>query len=313
MNRTIAGAALLAAVALTGAPARGQEFLGKPMATWLADLGPAKSAAQRRSAAFALGKIGKPATDALGALHQALQDGDAGVREASAFSIGEICSKARVWNADLVTGLTGLLKADPDPLVRRSAAYALGCMGKALPAVQAALNAGLQDKEPAVRQNVAWALGRLGDETIAPLRKALKDADPLVRRDAANSVTRLGAGVAADAIPELVECSAHKDVELRKAAIGALVRLTEFAKKEETAPAREALVKALKDPSLEIRRNAALALAGLGGPDALPARDVLIDALQRGDLNLRRQAALAFKNLGPEAEPAVPELRKALA
>ncbi|MCC6421363.1 MAG: HEAT repeat domain-containing protein [Gemmataceae bacterium] len=313
-TRLLALAALCAAgFGLVLSPAAAQDFLGKPMAKWLEDLNPSKSVGERRSAAFALGKIGKQATPALGALGQSLKDTDPGVREAAAFAIGEICGKARAWNEELLKTLAGLVQNDPDPLVRRSAACAVGHMGKATPEAKAALNAGLADKEPAVRQNVAWALGRLGDDMLPGLRRALKDADTLVRRDAAGSVARLSAGVAADALPELVKCAADKDVELRKAAVAALVRLTEFARPEEIAAAKAPLAQALKDREPEIRRNAALAMAGLGGQDALSAMEVLLDLLQNGSLNMRRQVALALKNVGPEAKAAVPALRKALA
>src|SRR5205085_1998698 len=66
------------------------------------------------------------------------------------------------------------------------------------------------------------------------------------------------------------------------------------------------------DEPLEIRRNAALALAAVGGEESAAAIPVLLDALKNGDVALKRQAALAFKGLGANAGEAVPELRKAL-
>ncbi len=301
---------LAAGLALTAVPppARTQEFLGKPMPKWLADLAPSKSVPQRRAAAFALGKIGKQATDALKDLLKSLNDTDAGVREAAAFSIGEICGKAKMTAPELLTALCDRLKSDKDALVRRSAAFALGNMEQGNPVAQAALNGALKDDNPAVRQNVAWALGRMGDGAVASLRQALKDADPLVCRDAANSVSLLSEDAAVLAKSELLLNCDSKDVELRKAAVAALVRLMDPDDKE----ARGRILPLLKDASVEVRRNAALALAGIGGKESAPAVPVLLEALQNADIALKRQAALAFKGLGPDAAEAIPELRKTL-
>jgi HEAT repeat protein len=294
-------------------PAAGQKFLGKPMAQWVADLAPAKTPMERRSAAFALGKLGKDAVPALGELSSRLGDPDPAVREAAAYAIGEICVAAKVRHAESVAALCKHLTDEKqDPLVRRSAAFALGGMGKAdSPDVQAALGAGLKAKDPAVRQNVAWALGRLGDSSAGSLRQALKDPDAQVRRNAAVALTLLTPRAAEPAVPDLLECCKDKDLELRKAAVGALVRLA--SPKEAVAQqARGPLLALLKDADLEVRRNAALALGYLGGPESTPAVTILRDALKGGVLPLRRQAALALKNIGPDARAALPELRMAL-
>ncbi|HYT89526.1 MAG TPA: HEAT repeat domain-containing protein [Gemmataceae bacterium] len=302
--------AVVAASLLSFAPerTRGQEFLGKSVELWQENLAPTKSAAERRSAAFALGKLGKAAVNALAALAQRLDDPDAGVRETAAFAIGEICAHARVSSPQLLTLLSKRLKEDPEPMVRRSAAVALGSIGKAEPAVLASLDAAIKDNDPTVRQNVAWALGRMGSKAIGSLRRALKDGDSLVRRDAALALGRLSEDTAAEAIPELLACCATKDIEERKAVYAALVRLVG----PEEPEARGPLLKGLKDREIEIRRNAALALANIGGPEAEPALPVLIVAWKEGDLNLRRQAILAIGAIGPTAKNALPVLRAAL-
>ncbi|HYT89525.1 MAG TPA: HEAT repeat domain-containing protein [Gemmataceae bacterium] len=329
------------------ATAHAQEFLGKKLDEWAENLAPAKTDPQRRAAAFALGKLIKGAVDslpardrkpnsarmkeigqwagmALNALGPRLGDTDAEVREAVAFSIGEICGAARVFSPDLLKGLTTLLKADPDPLVRRSAAFALGSIRKADQPVLDALAAKLKDNDPAVRQNVAWALGRLGDKAAPALKQALKDGDPLVRRDAAKALDELSEDAAYQAIPELLACCGNKDIEERKAAYASLVRL--LGPPDDPEDAKEAMLrkdakammlKGLSDPEIEIRRNAALGFAGLGGPDAVPAIPVLLDILRLKSndpniLNLRRSAALAFGSIGPAAKDAVPDLRTAL-
>src|SRR3989442_1701358 len=75
-----------------------------------------------------------------------------------------------------------------DAGVRRSAAYALGKLGKDAADARPALEAALRDDQPAVRQNVAWALGKLGPKAVPALREALRDRDDLVKRDAINSL-----------------------------------------------------------------------------------------------------------------------------
>ena len=67
-------------------------------------------------------------------------------------------------------------------------------------------------------------------------------------------------------------------------------------------------------PEVEIRWNAALALGGVGGPEAKPAVPVLLGLLRKDDnngkdkeaLDLRRKAALAFALMpsGPRNQPA---------
>jgi HEAT repeat protein len=304
-------AALCTGWLLTSAPAaaRGQEFLGKSVARWQDDLAPTKSAAERRSAAFALGKLGKAAVPALGALAARLDDPDAEVRDAATFAIGEICGQARVFNGGLLKSLTARLATDQSALVRRSAAFALGSIGKQDDAVRSALAARLKDAEPAVRQNAAWALGRMGDKALAPLKQALKDGDASVRRNAVGALNLLGEDAASGAIPELLACCGSADLEERKAAHGALVRLVG---PEDLKDAKEPLLKGLKDVDSEIRFNAALAFANIGGPDAAAAVPVLLDALKPGDLNSRRQALLALGQIGPNAKAALPAVIAAL-
>src|SRR3954466_2627372 len=74
-----------------GPPAHGQSsFLNKPLRDWLAELGSA-TAEVRRSAAFALGKMGAPAYQGVGGLVARFKDDrDPGVRDAAAAALGDI-------------------------------------------------------------------------------------------------------------------------------------------------------------------------------------------------------------------------------
>src|SRR5207249_11386700 len=130
----------------------------------------------RRNAAFALGKLGNAAASALPSLKKHLKDDDSKeVREAAAFGLGEIGRESlkSLDDPNVIEVLAGALK-DSDPLVRRSAAYALGNFGPAAKPAQGALETALSDdKSPAVRQNIAWALGKIGPETVTGLKTAL--------------------------------------------------------------------------------------------------------------------------------------------
>lgn len=128
MMRT--GLLLLAACALPS-PAAAQRFLGKSDDQWVADL-EHNDTKVRRSAAHALGKIGRAASPSLRALVTSLGDQEAAVRDTAAFALGEIALKQE-GNPELVRSqASDKLQerlGDADARVRRSAAYALGSSG----------------------------------------------------------------------------------------------------------------------------------------------------------------------------------------
>lgn len=306
MVRCVFGGLLLA---FAGGSLSAQSFLGKDVHAWQRELSSAVSR-ERRSAAFALGKLASAGAPALADLKRALgAEKDASVREAIAFALGEIGRDSLLAgrDADLVPLLAKTLK-DPDPLVRRSAAFALGCLAEGADAALPALAAALGDDSAAVRQNAAWALGKLGAPAVPALRQALKDADGLVQRDAAASLNQVPPDAAKAALPELLEVCRVGNSQARRASLDVLLRVVG----PDDKAAIPALQQALLDTDLEVRRNAALALSNIGGPEAVPALNVLLDALRRGEPELRRQAAAAIRNLGPEAKAAVPYLIAAL-
>src|SRR5439155_22935303 len=213
--------------------AQNAAFLGKPLTRWAEELAN-PDARVRRSAAFALGKSGGLAVYTVPKLVRALQDPDAGVREAAAFSLGEIGPAA--WQP-AYPALLEVLAGDSDPLARRSAACALGKLGrlalveedKSASAVRGALQKALADPDAAVRQNAVWALGRVaakkGDDAVGSLCQALTDPDPLVRRDAALALGEFGAAARA-ALPFLLaRFKEDRDPAARKTALTTLVNL----------------------------------------------------------------------------------------
>jgi HEAT repeat protein len=288
-------------------PAQPATYLGKPLAVWVKDLDH-RQASTRREAVFALGKLGASASRQMPQLLKLLrEDPESAVREAAANAIGEI---ARGYDPDLkiddvVAVLRDTLARDTTALVRRSAAVALGNLGAK--SAGGALERALKDPSPEVRQNAAWALGKLGAANVFALRIALRDQDYLVLRDAASALAGFGRQ-GHSALPELLALCQHKHAEVRRAALGAVVGMVTIKDKEAYEPLR----RALGDPEIEARRNAALALGNIGGEEGKAAVPVLLEALETGEPGLRRQAAAALGNIGPTARAALDPLRKAL-
>jgi len=307
-----AALAFAGSMLLASAPLHAQKsFLNKDAASWVKELA-GESEAKRRSAAFALGKLGGEAVGALPALKQALaKDQSAKVREAAAIALGEVARGNITAAADpqLLPLLTQTLK-DNAWAVRRSAAFALGCMETQAEAAREQLEAALSDTSPEVRQNVAWALGRISAAALPKLREALRDTDAFVKRDAAQSLYLIEDPVPIRAaLPELLAAVQENNSEVRRAAVRVLIRIIGPEDgKVAAAPLRAVLL----DADEEIRTNGALALANIGGKDAALAMPTLINALNRGDIELRRQAAAALRNIGPDAAKAVPDLIRAL-
>lgn len=314
MHKLTAGVFLAAVTGLLlPSVSRSQTFLGKDAGTWEKILNESKDMRQRRNAAFALGKLGSAAASALPSLKKHLKDDDAKeVREAAAYALGDIGleSLKSLDDPTLVEVLAAALK-DSNPLVRRSAAYALGNFEARAKSAQGALEAVLaSDPSPAVRQNIAWALGKIGPETITSLKAALRDADPAVQRDAAKSIGRFKEDVARKALTELVACCQVKNSQVRFAALNVLINILD----EGDTKAAASIGEALDDPDLEVKQNAALALSTLGGKEAIRAIPILVDALkQKGNKELRSSAAIAIYNIGSDAHSAVQPLIQVLA
>lgn len=302
---------LLFASAFTSVTARAQTFLGRNAGDWERQLKDGKDDKARRSAAFALGKLGSSAFSAAGGLKKALrEDKAASVREAAALALGDVGRGAlkALDDPDLVEALKAALAKDSDALVRRSAALSLGKFGPDAKSALAALEAAIDDPNVTVRQSAAWALGRIGASSVKGLVKALKDDDILVKRDAAGSLGQMDPDEARAALNELVACCNVDNSALRIAALSVLNKIVT----SEDGKIASAIKPALADSDLEVKRNAALTLANIGGPEAAPALPILLEALRDGDAELKAQAAAAIGNLGEAAASAVNPLIKAL-
>jgi HEAT repeat protein len=335
--------ALAAALLVAALPAR-SDYLGEPASVWQLRLAAAKDVSAKRSAAFALGKCGLQALQAVPDLIKCLESEseDASVRETAAYSIGQIVLRGSA-RPDLVRLLCQFANTKKgDERVTRSAIVALGTCGTDSSEIRAALERALEDPRPAVRQNAAWALGEICQTTdeppISSLRVALssQEQDSLVKRDAAlalgNIVSQRSSRSviwensesqerkrlekvreqARAAIPELIDCVGNDSVELKKAAAGALVNIVN----SKDANARAVLAKACdKKEDIEVRFNAAQALAAIGGKGSEAAVPVLQDVLRssKGNPEWRQNAVLAFRNLGSVGAKALPDLLQVLA
>jgi HEAT repeat protein len=330
-------AGLACAVVSLAAPAAWSQpdsFLGKPLSQWAGDLQD-KDPQVRRSAAFALGRIGAPGmTYAADLVRLARSDSEATVREMAVCAIGDMARAAPGSATDLWTEagpvLQKVLGNDPSPRVRRSAAYALGSFGPAAAPASDALRESLHSKYADVRQNAAWALGQLGSlveaDAIRDLCDRLRDDAVLVRRDAAGALGNLGKtppiepggpvepgkekpSAAVRAVPALMELvQTETDEVVRKTGLDALAHLAGPDHQKYAA----SLLKLLEDSDPEVARGAALVLGRIGGPSAAPAVRVLRKALQDDDKQVQGLAAAALANLGPEAAPAALDLANAL-
>lgn len=137
----------------------------------------------RERAFWLLSRLGTPGTAP--ALFKALQDPDAKLRAAAARLVGESAIREGVGR------LAVLLRDDPEPAVRRDAAYALGLIGDAT-AVEPVL-AALGDEAPMVRGMAAEALAYIGDPSaMGALLETLRDPCAEVRYWGAFAVGELG-------------------------------------------------------------------------------------------------------------------------
>lgn len=160
-----------------------------------------------------------------------------------------------------VPALERLCNAD-SPLVRAYAARALGAIGPDAKGAARTIIDLLADPEPSVRRQAIGALKsiRPGPKVAVPLfARLMRDSDPGVRMRVLEAV----ADAKANAVPALVEALDNKD-----AAYWACIVLRDIG--PDAKGAVGALVEKLNDPRPEIRREAALALAAIGSPDAAP-------------------------------------------
>jgi HEAT repeat protein len=252
----------------------------------------------RGNAAWALGRIGRPAEPAIPLLIETLQSrGHVSVRRNSAEALGNFGPAAKAAVPRLVTALT-----DDDMLVRVNAALALWRIERHPKAVPALVEM-LQRGDAAAAYQAAVALGSINvsgtghhapmvgvplgnaEKSVAPaLVEAFRHPDADVRRVAARSAGQLGPAV----LPTLEKPLADRDEDVRSMAVEALG----WMGPEAVAP----LARALKDKAPAPRRAAARALGRMGLP-AKAAESALLDAVNDPDNEVRDEAAKALRRI----------------
>ena len=173
------------------------------------------------------------------------------------------------------------LLSDTCPLVRVSAAYAIGRNpdSKAVEPLIAQLNV---DWNGYVRKGIVWALGNCREfRSLVPLAEALKTDISAVRLWAASSLAQM-AGVSYEgvvgAIPPLIEALVNDPVAAVRSncawAIGQLCR--ELPSNVVYATAIDALIQAFaEDKDLGVREDAKASLLGVGDPRGLQLIETL--------------------------------------
>ena len=218
-----------------------------------------------------------------------LQDKDGRIRSIAAEALGVIGEGA-------VDATSALIQALKDQDVHGNTAWALGKMGMgAVPLLVLAL----KDPSAQVRSSVASALGAIGSKDAVPaLIQALKDESIGVRRGAAEALREIGSK---DAVLALIQA-----LELRPYSVGFHFYMVGILGGigEDAVPA---LIQALKDESIGVRRGAAEALVTIESEDAVPA---LVKAFQDPEAWVRYSVLRALVTI--ESEDAVPVLALAL-
>lgn len=240
-------------------------------------------------------------------LKGAMLDDSADVRRGAAWYLFENVDKHDV---QMVAVFVQALQ-DNDRLVRQLALTGLKSLPpqsltQFLPQLIALLERGQEDD--ADRAAVAQLIGRLKSEASPAL-------DVLVRfgREDASSEVRLkclyaASQIAADdqSVEMFSAALSDPSVEVRKLAAVRLGKLSPSA-----VVAVGDLAKALKDDDATVRQYAATSLGQLG-EEAAGAVDLLIAALDDPAVQVRRETIAALNRIGPSAKRAIPALNKRL-
>ena len=203
---------------------RDQRF-GEPLRARLGDRNPGV----RLLAVEALGKLGysSAATEVLGTLHASR--GRVGVPAAT------VAESLMSMGPGIVDALAQAL-ADDDPAVRDVAAKVAGhgLFGQLAPALRRAID---RDESPVVRASAAQALGRIGghDDVASLAAVTAPGDDALVRRAGAAALGELGQRAA---VPALVALLDDEDRRLAEIAAAALLELGQPGRDALTAAAQ---------------------------------------------------------------------------
>ncbi len=245
----------------------------------------------RQKAAWALGRIGKPAASAAKDMLPLLKDFQVS-RHIVADALGRTQSK------DAVLVLLPLLK-DPEDAMRQAAALALGRAGaEAKQAVKALIEA---MKDPIAGAAAAEALGLIGPdarEAIRPLGSAMARQNVQLAIASGKAL----AGIGGDSVPVLCDTLRGTDQPSRRRAVEALVAIG-----PDTRGSMTVIVEMLGNPREPLVEQSGAVLRGFG----IDAARLLFTAV-KAKPDRQSPAAKVLSTFGPGAGEAVADLSAAL-
>ncbi len=243
----------------------------------------------RRTAAEALGKMGRTAAGERPALEKAARDEDGGVRSQAIRALGAIGGPSPA-SADLVLSWF----QDPDPMVRAAAVESLGQSSEPSEATLGALMLLLDDANDQVKVEVTRVLPNLAGATPGVIdglcRRLLADDSDWVQVYAALALGKLGTAAAVAGGP-LLHAARTGEVGVREQAMRAIAKI----QPPETA---EAFAVGLKDACGDVRR---VASAGWMNATAIPegAIPALVEALGDPEIQVRANCATPWPDWTP--------------
>ncbi len=286
---------------------------------YLKDSSPEK----RLLAAEELGRMGPPAASAVPALGRGLRDSSVEVRQTAAVALGKIGPIAGT-DPQVVGNLGGLVENRQERIeIRLSSIQTLGEIRSGSSGAEH-LRAVLEDPSASIRRSACSSLGKIdsSSETIQHLARRLADPEASVRDEAVAVLARIGlpaipsilqvridhpaeyVGQAAGSVFKRIGAAAIADLEkiladsrsdpfLRSVCAWALGQVGE--------PAIPPLVRALQDPSVQVRLRCAEALGAVGSPVAgeSAALQGLVALLEKeSSPHVREAAAEALGRIG---------------
>jgi len=264
----------------------------------------------RQPAAWALRKIGKDAAPATEALIKALSSAWGGNARSAGCGYHAAHALARIGESALpavIKALETVPRKGRSSRSRCAAAVVLGLMGsKAKEAVPALIKV-LSEDQPLLKTEAALALSKIdpsAEGVVPALAQALTDTNYAVRNSVAQALGGCGSA-AKDAIPALETALADRKKEVRYSAAEALGRIG-----ENSVPV---LIQAFENGDAWTRKYAARALGDAARESgSVQAVDALIKGLQDNNAEVRREAVLSLALIESKAGKAASSLKEAL-
>ncbi|OLT62327.1 HEAT repeat domain-containing protein [Moorena bouillonii] len=180
----------------------------------------------------------------------------------------------------------------PNPVVRRSCGKALAKI-RDPQAVPTLINALLNDEDTVVKSSAAGALARMGEAAVPKLIEVLESAD--YPQTAKGHASWALAFIGSDAAEHLYQAIHSESEDVRMAVVGAIANLVDEPGNDQ---ARDILLLALKDESVNVRAEAATSVSQLDPQLGVPN---LIPLLEDPSQEVRRRVILSLGKLKDEA------------